>query len=127
MDSMNTRDRLIAWERLRVVYNAVMFLVGLPIAVSIYHAVQAVPADIRRRLAFTYSPISVFRLSFVFGLVANVMYMLGPMVEIYATTFGRFGFNRRVRLVVFSVGLLFSIAVQGVIWIVYQTLGFFVD
>ena len=127
MDNGNMRERLIAWEHLRVVYNAVMLLVGIPIAVSVYHAVHAIPAHMRRGFAFTYTPMSVIGLSIVFGLTANVMYMLGPMAEIYTTAFTRITFGRRGRLVLFSVGLIVSLAVEGILWVFYQMIGFMMD
>ena len=127
MDNGNMRDRLIAWEHLRVVYNAVMLLVGIPIAVSVYHAVNAIPVEMRRDLMFSYAPMSVIGLSIVFGLAANVLYMLGPMAEIYTTAFTRVAFGRRGRLVLFSVGLIFSLAVEGILWVFYQMIGFMMD
>ncbi len=124
METGNIRDRLTAWERLRVVYNVVMLFVGIPVAVSVYHAVNAIPAEMRRGLTFSYTPLSVLTLSIVFGLVANALFLLGPIVEIYAAAFTRFNFSRAGRITVFSLGLLFSLAVQGMLWIFYQTIGF---
>jgi hypothetical protein len=59
----------------------------------------------------------------VFGVAANVMYMLGPALEIYVATFTRFAFDRFHRLVLLTLGLVFSLAVQGVILVNFKLLG----
>jgi hypothetical protein len=49
------------------------------------------------------------------------------MAEIYTTAFTRHTFGRRGRLVVFSAGLIFSLAVEGILWVFYQMIGFMID
>jgi len=125
-ESPSVKERLVSWERLRLIYNVVMLLAGIPIAASIYRIVQALPATVRNRLTFDYSASSIIMHSILFGILANIAYLFGPILEVYWTAFTRRKFGRRARYCVFAIGLVFSVAVQAVVLCFHSLLEFLV-
>jgi hypothetical protein len=93
----------LAWEKLRIVYNAVLLLEGLT-WVSAWWEVEKVTENPYYRVGGMWS------LAILFGVVANALYCLGPLAEVCAYRF--FGWRMdRGRYFLFGAGLLCSIAV----------------
>ena len=49
--------------------------------------------------------------SIAFGVLANVMFTLGPALEIYLISLTRFNMKKSHRIAIFIIGLLLSLAV----------------
>ncbi|QIF01052.1 hypothetical protein G5S37_05800 [Roseimicrobium sp. ORNL1] len=99
--SSNTlREALVKWERLRLWYNAVMFIVGWSIS---YHLKWHM--DQQAMLGYWGSAV-------LFGVTANVFFTLGPACECYCLAFRNRGFGRG-RIVLFVLGLGVSLAAAG--------------
>jgi len=107
---VNWKSILKRWEILRIPYNLVVGLVGL--------------------LALALIPLSPNEIvgAVIYGLCANVMYLLGPVTELYLNWFvdawesrlvprwlARFVRSRYLTAFLFTAGTLFSVAVTLVI------------
>ena len=93
----------LAWERLRVVYNLVLLVVGLPCLWLLWL--------LQEYVGQSYGFFSFWCLSTIlFGVVANAFYCLGPLAEVgvYRVLRLRIG---RARYGSFAAGLLLSIRV----------------
>jgi hypothetical protein len=107
---VNWKSILKRWELLRLPYNLIVGLAGLP-ALAL----------------MGFSPGTIGG-AIIYGLVANVMYLLGPVIELYLNWFvdagesrfvprwlARFVRSRYVTALLFTAGTLFSVAVTLVI------------
>lgn len=100
--SGETRTIIIAWERLRLVYNITLLVVGM--------AVLAVALLGRMPLAGALAG------ALVVGVGANVCFFAAPVVELYTVAFWRIGpWPRHRRLMLFGVGLLFSLGIFALV------------
>lgn len=97
------REIVLAWEKLRLLYNALLAVPGL----SIVHL-----SVTRTGLSLPDGAIGAL---FV-GICANIAFLLGPAAEIYLRGLlregGAFG---RGRLLIFGAGLLCSAGVFGLV------------
>jgi hypothetical protein len=93
----------VAWEKSRIIYNAVLLLEGLTWACAMWE-VEKVTENPYYRVGGMWS------LAIVFGVVANAFYCLGPLAEVCAYRFLGWRMSR-ARYLLFAGGLLFSIAV----------------
>ena len=90
----------LAWERVRIVYNAVLFVQGLT---SVYFLWQLDKiADYHYRFGSSWVGFAI-----LFGVVANVFYCLGPLAEACVHRLIGRGMVR-ARYFLFAVGLLLS-------------------
>ena len=99
------REALVSWERLRLVYNGAMLLVGLPVALIL--ALPLHPA-----VGF----LNALILAVAFGAAANACYFLGPLLELYVGIIRGRPFTRTTRMAFFVAGLLVSVAVIGAVF-----------
>ena len=83
-------DILRRWERLRIVYNAVLIVWTLFLLA----------------LLMGRTPIALFVAVPFGGLLANLLYLLGPAIEAYATWFGFW--HRSMTYILFLAGLGFT-------------------
>lgn len=123
-ENTSVRTRLLAWERLRILYNLIMLFIGIFVALSVYHNVNAIDPELRQGFLFSYSPACIIGLSFVFGVAANVMYTLGPAFEIYVVSFTGFRFRSFSRIILFAIGLVISLGIQVILWLHFALLEF---
>ena len=114
--------RLTSWEKLRVLYNAIMLLAGIPALKSILWVLQQLPPRQVGMLGLQLTTDSLILFTIAFGVVANLLYFLGPATELYIVAFTRKQFSPTVRNVLFVLGLLFSLAIQGGIVLQLQIL-----
>jgi hypothetical protein len=118
MEENNTsiRSRLISWEMLRLIYNTLMLLFGVPIAISLYTDIQELHPhhDI---LKHNFDIARVIVNCIIFGMLANLCYNLGPMLEIYITAFTSKKVGRKFRYTIFTLGTLLSLGLQLTIWL----------
>ena len=86
----------LTWEKLRVVYNLILFVEALACHMYLRQVLQGFLADDQYRLGII-----------LFGVVANMFYCLGPLLETCAyVVLGRR--IQRARLLLFAAGLVFS-------------------
>jgi hypothetical protein len=103
---VNWKSILKRWEILRLPYNLVVGVAGLLVLVLI-----------------PFSPVAIVG-AIIYGLCANVMYLLGPVTELYLNWFvdvwehrlvprwlARFVRSRYAAALLFTAGTLFSVAV----------------
>lgn len=92
-DRNDVRIVVVAWERLRLVYNGVLFVLGMVVMVlwGSEGAVLILPGAV------------------LVAIGANLCFFAGPLVELYAMALKRRGpWGRGARLLLFSSGLGFS-------------------
>jgi hypothetical protein len=110
------RVDVASWRRLLVVYNLVMLAVGVPVAVYAYRAVHEFLPESRGQFALSWTPVSVVLACVVVGLVANLVFLLGPLTELGVVRWTRRSFNRRLRLGMFAVWLTLSLLGAAFVW-----------
>lgn len=102
------REIVVGWERLRVIYNVVMFLVGGSLLWIVLQSDAATEAT-----AGLAPPIVVYlTAALLFGIGANVCYCVGPYLELMLVALGYPESGKRVRYFLFGIGLLFSVLVM---------------
>ena len=111
-DNMYVINSVHKWEKLRIIYNIVMLIVGIPIAVVIYRTLQGLPPTFHDSLKIVFDVVGIIMASIVFGLFANLFYCLGPLVDIYYYVFIKKRMSKLFRYGLFIAGLLLSLAVQ---------------
>lgn len=89
-----------SWFRLGLLYNAILLMEGLACSWDIMPWLNSNLALVGGYWGFV----------FLFGLVANVFYCLGPLIEGYVLVFLKRPLAR-ARLALWSAGLLFSMLV----------------
>ncbi len=99
---VDCRSIVLAWERLRLVYNAIMLVFGLSACLVFASSL------------LTVAPIQTLMEVAVFGVLANICFCLGPYAEIVIALFISEQTARRARPVMFAVGLLISLGLIGV-------------
>lgn len=100
-DNEYNEDKLATmlwWERVRFVYNCVLFPPGVIVAYLYYHNLE----------------VSIEGVAFgclLFGITANAFYSLAPLLETYASAIGRDLTGYRLPILFLGVG--FSLMVMG--------------
>lgn len=95
-----------AWEKLRLIYNGIMILPGIGVLV-LWITRQQLPI-----------PAAVVG-GILFGIGANVAFMLGPLAELYLRGLFRNGASLgRGRMLVFGAGLVVSAGVMLIFGII---------
>lgn len=93
------RELVVAWERLRLVYNVILLVPGLVIE-SIWVTGQGMPLGV------------AFLGAGMIAVGANIAYFLGPLAELYFRGVFRNGESiGRGRMLIFGLGLLVSAGV----------------
>lgn len=99
------RGVILAWEKLRVVYNLVLVVQGLT-WVSAMCEVEKVTEKPYYRVSGASWAYAV-----LFGMVANAFYCVGPLAE--AAAYRLFGWRMaRARYFLFAAGLLLSMGLE---------------
>ena len=115
--TQNLRASIILWEKLRIAYNAILFAVGVPIALSMYHMVESAPASKLPWAKSSFDSSRFIEMTVVFGLAANLCYCLGPFIDVYYQLLFRRSLSKAVRYTAFLIGLFLSIALVIAIWL----------
>jgi len=100
-----------SWPRLLLVYDLVMLAAGVPTALFAYNTVHDLRSSLPRALARSWTPASVVVACLVVGVVANLFFLLGPLVELCVTRWTRFRPGRESRLAFAGFWLLASLLV----------------
>lgn len=95
--SPQLREMLVSWEKLRLLYNGVLLVLGVLL------------------LFIFFSPalLAAYWLDLMFGslmvaVMANIAFFLGPLLEAYTTAFLGLQWRPAARVVVLLAGLIFS-------------------
>ena len=90
------RDIVIGWERMRILYNIILFLVGV---IAIFICMRAPYFD----LAESILP------AIMFGIFANLCFCAGPTAETYIRVIFNSQDVKSLRLGLFTLGTLLSL------------------
>lgn len=91
------RVGLLRWEKFRLWYNGIMLAFGLFLSYGLKE-------DMQENEEFGY-----WGNVFLYGLIANAFFSLGPLLESYLIAFRRKPMNARGRRLLFTLGLGFSL------------------
>ncbi len=91
------REILFAWEKRRLLYNAIHFVNGLFLLVLSY-------AELRKEI----HPLEMFAGVAAIAVGANICYFLAPMSEVYSLIFLRLAWHGWMRNLIFWTGTIFS-------------------
>lgn len=96
-NSPQLRKMLVSWEKLRLLYNGVLLVLGVLLLFAF----------------FSPAFLSAYWLDVMFGslmvaVMANIAFFLGPLVEAYTTAFLGLQWRPGARVVVLLAGLIFS-------------------
>ena len=96
-NSPQLREMLVSWEKLRLLYNGVLLVLGVLLLFVFFS-----PAFLA-----TYWLSAVIGAAYV-GVGANIAFFLGPLIEAYTTAFLGLQWRPAARIVVMLAGLIFS-------------------
>ena len=115
------RATVKSWEKLRLLYNVILLLPGIALIWRIIHLQQVAMVGRPPGMGFPimHSAELVIR-AFVFGLCANLCFCLGLYTEVVITALGFPLSARRIRYVIFGVGLILSLAVMSMPWLLME-------
>ena len=91
------RSIVIGWERMRILYNIILFLIGI---VAIFFIMRAP----------FYKLEDTILSAIVFGVFANICFCAGPTIETYIRVIFNTQDIRSLRLSLFILGTLLSLA-----------------
>ena len=122
----DVQETALAWEKMRWAYNGIMLLIGLPSAAAVFFF--SVMAGQGSAMAALEALALVGAGALSYGIVANVCYFAGPVVELYMSRVFDKQLGTKGRYALFGAGLAFSMAVtMGVVAYtgVYGVVGLF--
>ena len=105
----DVRDVFVRWEKLRILYNLIVGLVG---AVGVADAVLDLAGMLEHSTEVMKAPVLVVGIV-CYGIGANVCYFLGPIIESYVRWLGLR--VRHVTQTLFIVGTVLSVLLTGLI------------
>ena len=115
------RATVKSWEKLRLLYNVILLLPGIALIWRIIHVQQVMMAANPPGMGFPIMhPAEVVIGAFVFGFCANLCFCLGPYTEVVITALGFPLSARRIRYFIFGLGLILSLAVISVLWLLME-------
>ena len=110
-----------SWEKLRVLYIGVLLIPGLALLLRTLHLQQEIMAQNPPGMGYPImEPVALFAGSFLFGIGANVCFCLGPYGEIMMAALGFSLTARRIRSVLFGLGLVLSLGVVMLVWFLVE-------
>lgn len=104
---VQNRSIILGWEKLRILYNLILLGVGLLVVLE------------ARKVGMHASEITAG--VFLMAVGANAGFCIGPMSELYFCTFLQKRSLETLRIPMFALGLIMSLALFGLF---YLTIGF---
>lgn len=99
------KESILAWEKLRILYNILLIPPGILICVQAFKLPQ--------------QPLLVIMFEALFvGFAANICFCAGPMFEIYRLALTQRPSSKLLRNILFGLGLAFSFLVFAFVFIV---------
>ena len=115
-----------SWEKLRLLYNGVLLLPGIALLWRILHLQAERMAQNPPGMGFPImDPVDLFIRALLFGICANVCFCLGPYSEFIVTALGFPLTARKIRVLLFSLGLMMSLGIIMLVWFLMELSGSF--
>lgn len=115
------RATVKSWEKLRLLYNVILFLPGIALIWRIIHLQQVMMAENPPGMGFPIMhPAKVVTGAFVFGFCANLCFCLGLYTEVVITALGFPLSTRRIRYFLFGLGLMISLGGIMLVWFMLE-------
>ena len=115
------RRTMKSWEKLRLLYNGVLLLPGIALLWRILHLQAERMAQTPPGMGFPImDPVGLFIRTLLFGICANVCFCLGPYSEFIVTALGFPLTARKIRVLLFSLGLMMSLGIIILVWFLME-------
>ena len=110
-----------SWEKLRLLYNGVLLLPGIALLWRILHLQAERMAQNPPGMGFPImDPVDLCIRALLFGVCANVCFCLGPYSEFIVTALGFPLTARKIRVLLFSLGLMMSLGIIILVWFLVE-------
>ena len=115
------RMTMKSWEKLRLLYNGVLLLPGIALLWRILHLQAERMAQNPPGMGFPImDPVTLFISALLFGICANVCFCLGPYSEFIVIALGFSLTARKIRVLLFSLGLMISLGIIILAWFLVE-------
>ena len=115
------RRTMKSWEKLRLLYNGVLLLPGIALLWRILHLQAERMAQNPPGMGFPImDPVDLFIRALLFGICANVCFCLGPYSEFIVIALGFSLTARKIRVLLFSLGLMMSLGIIMLVWFLME-------
>ena len=115
------RRTMKSWEKLRLLYNGVLLLPGIALLWRILHLQAERMAQNPPGMGFPImAPVDLFIRALLFGICANVCFCLGPYSEFIVTALGFPLTASKIRVPLFSLGLIMSLGIIMLVWFLME-------
>ena len=110
-----------SWEKLRLLYNGALLFPGIVLLWRILHLQAERMAQNPPGMGFPImDPVTLFISALLFGICANVCFCLGPYSEFIVTALGFPLTARKIRVLLFSLGLMISLGIIILAWFLVE-------
>ena len=110
-----------SWEKLRLLYNGVLLFPGIAMLWRILHLQADRMAQNPPGMGFPImDPVDLFIRALLFGICANVCFCLGPYSEFIVIALGFSLTARKIRVLLFSLGLMMSLGIIMLVWFLME-------
>ena len=110
-----------SWEKLRLLYNGALLFPGIVLLWRILHLQAERMAQNPPGMGFPImDPVTLFISALLFGICANVCFCLGPYSEFIVTALGFPLTARKIRVLLFSLGLMMSLGIIMLVWFLME-------
>ena len=110
-----------SWEKLRLLYNGALLFPGTVLLWRILHLQADRMAQNPPGMGFPImDPVDLFIRALLFGICANVCFCLGPYSEFIVIALGFSLTARKIRVLLFSLGLMMSLGIIMLVWFLME-------
>lgn len=110
-----------SWEKLRLLYNGALLFPGIVLLWRILHLQAERMAQNPPEMGFPImDPVTLFISALLFGICANVCFCLGPYSEFIVIALGFSLTARKIRVLLFSLGLMISLGIIILAWFLVE-------
>ncbi|RCL36872.1 MAG: hypothetical protein DBX00_06105 [Verrucomicrobia bacterium] len=110
-----------SWEKLRLLYNGALLFPGIVLLWRILHLQAERMAQNPPGMGFPImDPVTLFISALLFGICANVCFCLGPYSEFIVIALGFPLTARKIRVLLFSLGLMISLGIIILVWFLVE-------
>jgi len=110
-----------SWEKLRLLYNGALLFPGIVLLWRILHLQAERMAQNPPGMGFPImDPVTLFISALLFGICANVCFCLGPYSEFIVIALGFSLTARKIRVLLFSLGLMISLGIIILAWFLVE-------
>ena len=110
-----------SWEKRRLLYNGALLFPGIVLLWRILHLQAERMAQNPPGMGFPImDPVTLFISALLFGICANVCFCLGPYSEFIVIALGFPLTARKIRVLLFSLGLMISLGIIILVWFLVE-------